>query len=717
MKYYCIKQRDITDCGAACLATVCKQYGKSISVAKLREIAGTDRDGTNAYGLVRSAERLNFTAKAVKGNAEAFFSEFPLPAIAHTVTETGLEHYVVIHKISKNKVIVADPAKGIIKTTPDEFFKIWTGALILLVPETVFDKSSETKSLFERFWRLLLPQKRLIFDVMLASVVITVLGIAGAFYFQIIIDDVLAAGLEKTLHIVSVGVILLNLFAVLLSAMRTQLLLYLSQKLDIALLLGYYDHVLKLPMNFFGTRKVGEIISRFQDASSIRDALSNVTLTVLLDTVMAIAGGIMLCVKSVKLFLIAAIMVFIYALLVFAFNKPYRRANQRQMEDNAQLTAYLVESLNGMQTIKALNGENCVHTETEFKFVKLLKSIFSLSSMENVQTALTAFVEAVGEVLILWVGAYSVMQGSMTIGSLITFNALLVYFLDPIKSLINLQPELQTAIVASDRLGEILDLEIEKVNQENKVSPTSLKGDIVIDNVTFRYGTRRAILEDFSLTIHRGARVAIVGESGAGKSTVAKLLLGLYKCEKGIITIADYAIEDISLDTLRKKIAYVPQETFLFSDTILNNLVFGSEASDIETVMECAKAAQVHTFVNELPMRYETKLDENAGNLSGGQKQRIAIARALLKKPEIMIFDEATGNLDAVTEKAVQETIERYSRDMTTIIIAHRLSTIRSCDKIFVMENGRIVESGTHQELMQMVDGRYRKLYMSQTGE
>lgn len=234
---------------------------------------------------MRSAERLNFTAKAVKGNAEAFFSEFPLPAIAHTVTETGLEHYVVIHKISKNKVIVADPAKGIIKTTPDEFFKIWTGALILLVPETVFDKSSETKSLFERFWRLLLPQKRLIFDVMLASVVITVLGIAGAFYFQIIIDDVLAAGLEKTLHIVSVGVILLNLFAVLLSAMRTQLLLYLSQKLDIALLLGYYDHVLKLPMNFFGTRKVGEIISRFQDASSIRDALSNVTLTVLLDAV------------------------------------------------------------------------------------------------------------------------------------------------------------------------------------------------------------------------------------------------------------------------------------------------------------------------------------------------------------------------------------------------------------------------------------------------
>ena len=230
---------------------------------------------------------------------------------------------------------------------------------------------------------------------------------------------VLTAGLKKTLHILSIGVILLNLFSVFLSAIRTQLLLYLSQKLDIALLLGYYEHVLKLPMNFFGTRKVGEIISRFQDASSIRDALSNATLTIMLDTIMAVAGGVMLYLKNARLFLITVLMLFLYALLVFLFNKPYRKANERQMEDNAQLTSYLVESLNGIQTVKAFNGEDTVQTETEFKFIKLLKSIFKLSSMGNVQSSLTAFVEAVGEVVILWVGAYSVMQGTMTIGSLI----------------------------------------------------------------------------------------------------------------------------------------------------------------------------------------------------------------------------------------------------------------------------------------------------------
>ncbi len=305
MKYYCIKQHDITDCGAACLATISKQYGLSTSITKIREIAGTDKMGTNAYGMVKAAEQLGFTAKAVKGNQEAFFSEFPLTAIAHVIVDGSLLHYVVIHKISKKQVVIADPAKGIVKKTPEDFFKEWTGILILLVPAQTFKKGNETKNIFERFWGLLLPQKRLVFDIFVASLVVTVLGILGAFYFQIIIDDILTAGLVKTLHVLSIGVIMLKLFSVLLSVMRTQLLVYLSQKLDIALLLGYYDHVLKLPMNFFGTRKVGEIISRFQDASSIRDAISNATLTVMIDTLMAVAGGLILFFKNKVSFSIA----------------------------------------------------------------------------------------------------------------------------------------------------------------------------------------------------------------------------------------------------------------------------------------------------------------------------------------------------------------------------------------------------------------------------
>lgn len=718
MKYLCIKQHDITDCGAACLATVSKQYGLSISITKIRQVAGTDKQGTNAYGIVKAAEQLGFTAKGVKGNQETFFSQFPLPAIAHVVVDGTLLHYVVIHKITKNQVILADPAKGIVKQSPEDFFKIWTGVLILLVPSQTFQKRKQTKNIFERFWGLLLPQKRLVLDIFIASLLITILGILGAFYFQIIIDDILPAGIVKTLHILSVGVILLKLFSVALSVIRTQLLVYLSQKLDIALLLGYYNHVLKLPMNFFGSRKVGEIISRFQDASSIRDAISNATLTVMIDTIMAVAGGFILFFKSKLLFGIAFFMVILYAILVLVFNRPYKNANEKQMEDNAQLTSYLVESLNGIQTVKAFNGEQAVQIETEFKFIRLLKSIFKLSCISNAQEGLKSFVEAVGGVVILWVGACSVLQGSMTIGSLVSFQALLLYFLDPVKNLINLQPMLQTAMVASDRLGEILDLEIEKdETQQNKVAAASLKGDISIQNVSFRYGTRQLVLEHFSMEIKQGQSVAIVGESGAGKTTIAKLLLNLYQYEAGIITISDYAIPDIQMETLREKIAYIPQETFLFSGTIMENLTFGLENPDVEEVMKCAKMAQLHEFVNALPLRYETHLDENGSNLSGGQRQRIAIARAMLKKPDILILDEATSNLDAVTEKAIQETIDAYSGGITTIIIAHRLSTIRRCDRIFVMEKGKIVESGSHQELMARTNGRYRGLYAAQTGE
>ena len=526
MKYYCIKQHDITDCGAACLATISKQYGLSTSITKIRQVAGTDKMGTNAYGMVKAAEQLGFTAKGVKGNQEAFFSEFPLPAIAHVVVDGSLLHYVVIHKITKKQVILADPARGIVKKTPEEFFKEWTGILILMVPAQTFRKGKETKNIFERFWGLLLPQKRLVIDIFAASLVITVLGILGAFYFQIIIDDILPAGIIKTLHILSIGVILLKLFSVLITVLRAQLLVYLSQKLDIALLLGYYEHVLKLPMNFFGTRKVGEIISRFQDASSIRDAISNATLTVMIDTLMAFAGGLILFFKSKVLFAIAFCMVLLYGVLVFLFNRPYKKANEKQMENNAQLTSYLVESLNGIQTVKAFNGEQTVQTETEFKFIRLLKSIFRLACISNVQEGLKLFVEAVGGVIILWVGAYSVLQGDMTIGGLVSFNALLVYFLDPVKNLINLQPNLQTAVVASDRLGEILDLEIEKDETElHKVVPSTLRGDISIQDVSFRYGTRQLVLEHFTMKVAQGSRVAIVGESGAGEATIAKLLL------------------------------------------------------------------------------------------------------------------------------------------------------------------------------------------------
>lgn len=728
MKYYCIKQHDITDCGAACLATICKQNGYGIGITKIREVAGTDKQGTNAYGVIKAAEELGFSAKGVKGNKEAFFSEFPLPCIAHVIVDGNLLHYVVIHKITKKQVIIADPGVGIVKLTPEEFFGEvhdegkppkyqWSGILILLVKNETFTKGNETKGLFGRFFHLLLPQKKLLLHIFIASLVYTILGILGAFYFKELIDSVLPDGLRKTLMTLSIGVILLNVFKVVLSAIRSHLLLYLSQKLDIAVLLGYYRHVLELPMNFFGTRRVGEIISRFNDAGNVRDAISGATLTIMIDTIMAVAGAVILCIQNVKLFVIAVIIVVLYVIIVLTFNKWYEKLNRKQMEDNSQLTSYMVESLNGIQTVKAYNAERKVKLETEIKFVKLLKSIFKLSWVSNMQSSFKIFVELVGGVIILWVGGVSVINGEMTIGALITFNSLLVYFLDPVKNLINLQPQMQTAVVAADRLGEILDLEAEKTEKESrKMAPLTLAGDIQIRNLDFRYGTRRQVLSDINLTIKKGEKVAFVGESGSGKTTLSKLLLHLYSPEKGEILINGNNIEDIRLECLRERIAYIPQETFLFSGSIYDNLVLGMDDVDMDNVVEAAKLAQAHDFINELPLRYETRLEENGANLSGGQRQRLAIARAMLKKPDILILDEATSNLDSITERALDKTINEFSKEMTTIFIAHRLSTIKDCDRIFVMDKGKIIEQGTHRELSES-GGKYAELVRQQSLE
>ncbi len=726
MKYYCIKQYDITDCGAACLATICKQNGYKIGITRIREIAGTDKHGTNVFGMIKAAEQLGFSAKGVKGDKNAFFSEFPLPAIAHIIVDGGLLHYVVIHKITKKQVIIADPAKGIVKLTPEEFFGEvheegkppkyrWSGILILLAKNETFKRGDETKGLFTRFFYLLKPQWKLLAHIFIASLLYTVLGILGAFYYQELIDSILPDGLERTLVTLSIGVIILNLFRVILNAFRSHLLLYLSQKLDIALLLGYYKHVLELSMNFFGTRKVGEIISRFNDAGKVRDAISGATLTIMIDTLMAIAGAVILYMQNARMFGITVIIVVLYFIIVLSFNKCYEKLNRAQMERNSELTSYMVESLNGIQTVKAYNAECKINLETETRFIRLLRSVFDLSLAENLQYSFKVCIELVGGIIILWIGGVSVMKGDMTIGALITFNSLLAYFLEPVKNLINLQPQMQTAFVAADRLGEILDLEAEKKeNEYKKMTPVSLAGDVEFRKVNFRYGTRKLVLEDINLTIHKGEKIAFVGESGSGKTTLSKLLLHLYSVESGDVLINGNNVEDIKLEVLREKIAYIPQETFLFSGTIFENLTLGLDDATMDDIIEASKLAQAHNFINELPLRYETRLEENGADLSGGQRQRLAIARAMLKKPDILILDEATSNLDAITERALDETIRSFSKDVTTIFIAHRLSTIKNCDKIYVLEKGKIIESGNHKELIQL-SGKYAELVKQQS--
>jgi ATP-binding cassette subfamily B protein len=716
-KYVCIKQHDIKDCGCACIATICKQHGLKIPISKIREVSGTDKIGTSAYGLIKAAEELGFTAKGVKANKqEDIFSEFPLPAIAHVVIDGTLLHYVVIHKISKKEILIADPAKGMVKYTPEEFFKLWTGVLVFMVPTVKFEKGDKTKGLFQRFFGLLKPQRGLLTNIFFASILTTLLGIVGAFYFKFLLDDIVPNNLSKSLIVISIGMLLLSVFKIVTEFFRTQLLIHLSQNIDIPLLLGYYEHVINLPMNFFGTRQVGEIVSRFNDASKIRDAISSATLTLMIDTLMAIVGGVILYSQNSTMFFVTIIPISLYLLLAFGFRKPIENVNRKTMEDNAKLTSYLVESLQGIETVKAYNGERKVNLETEKRFVKLIKSVFKYGVTSNLQGTLKGTVKSVFNITILWIGGYLTLKGDMSIGQLISFNALLAYFIEPVERMINLQPTIQSAVVAADRLGEILDLELEKVGEDKKINPNTLFGNIEFKNVDFRYGTRQLVLKDINMNIRPGEKIAFVGESGSGKTTIAKLLMDFYQCEKGEILVNNYNIKDISKEVLRDKVAYISQETFFFSATIKENLMLANDEATYEEIIDACQKAQIHDFINSLPLRYDTLLEENGSNLSGGQKQRLAIARAILRKPEIMIMDEATSNLDSITEKAIERTIKEFTENITTVIIAHRLSTIKRCDRIYVIDKGQVIEEGTHFELINK-NGYYYRLWKEQIPE
>ena len=488
---------------------------------------------------------------------------------------------------------------------------------------------------------------------------------------------------------------------------------FLSQKLDIPLLLGYYRHVIDMPMSFFVNRNVGEIISRFMDASAIRDAIASIALTIMIDLIMVIVGGVALFLQEKNMFFVTVVVAAIYGLIVFVFKKTIRKYNRLQMEKNAQLTSYLVETLNGAETFKAFNAENNVYNKTDKILVQNLKLLFKSNMISNTQLTLTNMISAIGGVVILWVGTANVIKGNISLGQLITYNTLLGYFLDPIKNIINLQPKMEGAIVAAERLCEILDLPIEN-KEDNKIEIKNIKEKIVFNNVSFRYGTRKCVLENINFEILPGKRIAFVGRSGSGKTTIAKLIMKFYECEKGNIYIGENNILDINIADLRERISYISQDVFLFSGTIMDNLRFGNENVTYDEIIRICKMCFVDEFVDKLPLRYNTLVEENGGNLSGGQKQRIAIARALLRKPDILILDEATSNLDSITEKLIEKTMSTIDDNITVLTIAHRLSTIMNSDNIIVLDDGKIVEQGEHNALIDL-KGKYYQLWKEQS--
>ena len=712
-KLKCILQNDETDCGPACLAAIFGKYGLKVSIAKIRDIAGTDRQGTSACGLVKVIEHYGFEQKVVEADKNALTQKLPLPAIAHVVIDNTLLHYVVITKIKDNTVVVSDPAKGSVRYKKEDFLKIWTNVLILIAPTKESQKGNKKESTLSSFFRLLISQKWLLLRIFILSMILTSIGIVTSFYYQVLMDNIVPSLSIEMLNYVSAITLSLFLVQICLNFFRGLLIVKLEQNIDIPIMLGYYNHALILPMKFYSMRDTGEIISRFNDASSIRDIVSEASLTIMMDTIMAVVGAVVLFNSNRLLFLISVVMLILYGIIVFVYNKPIKKINRKIMEMNSKVTSQFVETINGIETIKAFNQEDNEKEKTDKLYKKFLKKVFNGGVLSLSQQTITMFVAVVGELVILWVGVAYVIKGELTLGELITFNALLGYFIEPIKNLINLQPSIQTAVVAADRLGEILDIAPEYSSEQGKANNKIEFEKILISNLDFRYGTRDLVLKNINLEILCGEKIAFVGESGSGKTTLAKLFIRLYEQEKGSIKFDSCDIREFSINQIRNSVSYISQNTFLFSGTIKENLLFGNSNTNDNDLSRVCKMCELEEYINSLPLKYNTRIEENGKNLSGGQKQRLAIARALIKNPKILIMDEATSNLDYITEKTIENTINKFSANMTTIIIAHRLSTIKDCDKIFVFKDGQIVETGNHSDLLKQ-RGYYYQLWNGQ---
>ena len=638
--------------------------------------------------------------------------DLPLPAIAHVILDKRYQHFVVIQKISKNSILIADPAQGMRKMTPEEFFQIWTGVLLLITKKTPFETEPPKKGLARQFLQLIYPHKALLINIFLSSILITALGIVSSFYFQFLLDTVIPNDLKSTLTVFSIGLLIIVLFNSLAKAFRQQIFLHFSQKLDISLMLNYYNRLMGLPMEFFQSRPTGDVISRLDDVYKNRNAISGATLTILLDGFMAIVGGITLFCESHYLFLITLAPLAAYLIIVFAFNRMIEKKNHELMQSQAKVTAYLVECLTGIETIKSYTAESNVKGNIERKFIEFVKGIFNLGFVNNIQNSLKLTVKAIFGIVILWIGTIQVLDGKIPVGLLLTFNALLAYFLTPIENIVSFQATFQSAKVAAKRLEEITGTSLEREigGEKDKLQPQNMEGDIEFRNASFRYGARKETLKDINLTIKSGSKTALVGKSGSGKTTLAKLLMNFYPLESGQILINGVNIADISLDSLRSRIAYVSQDDFLFNDTLLENLRFANPGAKYEEIIEACKKARIHEYITSLPLRYSTLVEENGTNLSSGQKQRLALAKAILKNPDVFILDEATSNLDAKTEKEVMSAIKEAVEGKTCIFIAHRLATISECSQIVVMEGGEIKECGTQEELIK-AGGEFAQLW------
>ena len=683
-KYPYISQVDQRDCGVATLAMILKHYDSSYSLAYLRELAQTSREGTSALGLVEAGKQLGFETQAIRADLDLFKQEnLSYPFIVHVVKDGGLQHYYTVFGKDKGQVVLGDPdpSKKVIKLSLEDFDKEWTGVALFFEPGENYIKYKEEVPGLLSFLPILFRRKSLIAVIVLLSFLVTLVNIIGSYYLQSIIDRLIPQEDYALLTMISLGLCIAYLAQQVFTFFKDYLLYRLGNYLSIAVILPYIKHVLSLPISFFSSRRTGEITSRFGDANTIIDALASTILSIFLDVTIVITLAVALILQNRSLFLMTLTVVPLYVLIILAFYKLFEKENYQLMEANSQVNTAVIDDLRGIETLKSLRVEERRYQEIDVKFHDYLKKSLSKAKWQLTQDGLKTGVQLVFNIFILWYGAQLVMEGQLSSGQLITYNMLLNYFTTPLINIINLQSKIQQAKVANNRLQEVYVVNKEEKGQLKDLSFKQLD----LKGVSHRFSYQQETLHNIDLTINKGEKIALMGQSGSGKTTLAKILSGYYTKSSGHVSLDKGSISQAEL---RQLVTYVPQQTYVFTGTILENLLLGLEGEvDEQVILRACEQADILADIQKMPLGFQTQVSEDGG-LSGGQKQRLAIARALLSKQPILIFDEATSGLDSDTESRVMANLAKIKRTM--IFIAHRNSVRQHVSRVVTMVSGQI---------------------------
>ena len=732
------KQADAKDCGPTCLKIIAKHHGKTLNIQRLRQLSETTREGSNLLLLSEAAEQTGFRTMGLKLSLEEL-SDVPLPCILHW----NNNHYVVLYRIKTRKsvaekVYISDPAYGLIEYSQEEFLSCWIGSNagrdtaegIALLLETTPDfykediYGQETAKFGFRFLSTyIFKYKSFIIQLCIGLLAGSLLQLIFPFLTQSVVDVGIQNQNIHFIYLVLIAQLILFAGKTALEFIRSWILLHLSTRINISLISDFFIKLMSLPISFFDVRMTGDIMQRINDHSRIERILTSTSLNVLFSLVNMLVMGGVLAYYSLKIFVVFFIGSFCYFLWILLFLKRREVLDYKRFDEVSREQSKVIELINGMQEIKLHNSEKQKRWGWEFIQARLFKVSMKSLVLEQTQNIGSNFINELKNIIIVFLSAKLVIDGQITLGMMMAITAIVGNLNGPIVQLISFIREVQDAKISLARLSEIHNKEDEFKNADQEAREMPENSDLILEDVTFRYlGSDRPVIENLSLTIPANKVTAVVGASGSGKTTLMKLLLKFHKPDSGNIILrrtgsqavqGDLEIANVSQKTWRNHIGTVMQEGYIFNDTIAENIAIGEHIINKERLKYAGEIANVNSFVAGLPLGYNTKIGNEGVGISTGQKQRLLIARAVYKDPKMLFFDEATSALDTNNEKKIIENLEDFFKNRTVVVIAHRLSTVINADQIVVLDRGKIIETGTHAELLSM-KGSYFELVKNQ---